>query len=442
MKTLLYGIYCFLTSALFFLLLPGFCIYIALTGKHRKGFTERLGFISQNIRLQLTGPVKIWIHAASLGEVRVAVSIIRSLKKIIPQSSILLSTTTEHGHAFALESFEGSVPVIFAPIDFIGSIKMALTQLKPDVMVFLETEIWPAWISEAKRMGCKILLLNGRISARSISQYTKFKFFFRVILGKVDFFSMISEEDASRIQSMGAPSDKIRINGNAKYDLLSDSASKEKEVEMRSVYNTHNDRPVIIAGSTRGGEEIKLLFAYQKILKRFPKALFIIVPRHLTRIQEIEHLIRSHGFRYQLRSSFDGIKNKRQAQIVIVDKFGELFSLYSIGDIIFCGASLVPLGGQNPLEAAIWGKVVFYGPYMDDFLDAKSLLESVEAGIVVDNEDILVKKAIWYLDNPEILQKTGDSAKAAVLMNRNAAERHARAILQFGLGNDCFGGQQ
>lgn len=431
MKTLLYGIYCFIASALFFLFLPVFGIYIVLTGKHRKGFTERLGFIPLNIRKKLTGPIRIWIHAASLGEVRVAISIIRSLKKIIPESSILLSTTTEHGHTFALEYFEGSIPVIYAPIDFIGSVKTALTQIRPEIMVFLETEIWPAWISEAKRMGCRILLLNGRISARSIGQYTKFKFFFRVILEKVDFFSMISEEDARRIQSMGARSHKIGINGNAKYDLLLDSASKEKEVEMRSVYNAQKDRPIIIAGSTRGGEEIKLLFVYQKILKRFPKALLIIVPRHLSRIQEIEHLIRSRGFRYQLRSSFDGIKNKRQAQIVIVDKFGELFSLYSIGDIIFCGASLVPLGGQNPLEAAIWGKVVFYGPYMDDFLDAKFLLESVEAGIVVDNEEILVQKAIWYLDNPEILKKIGDRAKAAVLMNRNAAERHAEAILDF-----------
>ncbi len=429
MKTLLYGIYCFLTSALFFLLLPVIGIYIGLTGKHRKGFIERIGLIPHNIRIQITGPIKIWIHAASLGEVRVAISIIESLKKSIPQSSILLSTTTEHGHTFAIESFKGRIPVIFAPIDFIGSVKIALTRIRPEIMVFLETEIWPTWISEAKRMGCKILVLNGRISARSIHQYTKFKFFFRVILEKMDFYSMISEEDARRIHSMGAQCEKIRINGNAKYDLLSDSTSKEKEVEMRNIYNAHKDRPVIIAGSTRGGEEIKLLHAYQKFLERFPKALLIIVPRHLNRVPEIEHLIRSCGFRYQLRSSFDGIKHKRQAQIVIVDKFGELFSLYSIGDINFCGASLVPLGGQNPLEAAIWGKVVFYGPYMDDFLDAKSILESVEAGIVVDDEEILVKKAIWYLDNPEILQQAGDRAKAAVLMNRNAAERHARAIL-------------
>jgi 3-deoxy-D-manno-octulosonic-acid transferase len=344
---------------------------------------------------------------------------------------MLLSTTTEHGHTFALQSFDGSVPVIYAPIDFIGSVKTALTQIRPEVMIFLETEIWPTWISEAKRIGCKTLLLNGRISERSIGQYMKFKFFFRTILEKMDFFSMISEEDAARIRSMGAQPHKIGINGNAKYDLLSDSASKDKEVEIRRLYNAHDNSPVIIAGSTRGGEEIKLLSAYKKILNRFPKSLLIIAPRHLNRIPEIEHLLKSHGFRYQLRSSLDGVTHRRQAQIVIVDKFGELFSLYSLGDINFCGASLVPLGGQNPLEAAIWGKVVFYGPHMEDFLDAKSLLESVGAGIMVDNEDILAQKAIWYLDNPEVLHSKGDRAKAAVLMNRHAASRHARAIIDF-----------
>jgi len=431
MKNLLYGIYCLLLSALFFLLLPIAGAYIISTGKHRKGFSERLGLIPLNIRKQFTGPIKIWIHAASLGEVRVAISIIRALEKFIPESSILLSTTTKHGHTFALETFEGRVPVIFAPIDFIGSVKMALTRLRPDVMVFLETEIWPTWIAEAKRMGCKNLLLNGRISARSIRQYKKFSFFFRVILEKMDFFSMISDEDASRIQSMGAQSKKIKVNGNAKYDLLSGSVFKEKEAEIKSVYNVQNNEPVIIAGSTRGGEEIKLLYAYKKILERFPEALLIIVPRHLTRVQEIGRLIGSHGFRYQLRSSFDGINHKRHSQIVIVDRFGELFSLYSIGDINFCGASLVPLGGQNPLEAAIWGKIVFYGPYMDDFLDATSLLESVEAGIVVDNEDILSQKVIWYLDNPEILRKSGERAREAVLSNRHAAEKHAGTILKF-----------
>ena len=429
MKNLLYGIYCFLISALFILLLPIVGIYIVLTGKHRKGFGERLGIIPLNIRKQFTKPIKIWIHAASLGEVRVAISIIRALEKFIPESSLLLSTTTEHGHSLALETFKGRLPIIFAPIDFIGSVKMALTRLNPDIMVFLETEIWPTWITEAKRMGCRNMLLNGRISARSVRQYKKFRFFFRIVLGKMDLFSMISEEDAIRIQSMGAQLEKIKVNGNAKYDLLSDSLSKEKEVEIRKVYNAQNNEPVIIAGSTRGGEEIKLLYAFKRILQRFPKALLIIVPRHLTRVQEIEHLVSSHGFRYQLRSSFDGIKHKRQSQIVIVDRFGELFSLYSIGDINFCGASLVPLGGQNPLEAAIWGKIVFYGPYMDDFLDATSLLESVEAGIVVDNEDILSQKILWYLEHPEILQKSGERARDAVLSNRNAAEKHAGTIL-------------
>lgn len=430
-NTFLYGIYCLLTSGLFFLLLPVFGIYTGLTRRHRKGFAERLGFIPLHIRQRLSGPARIWVHAASLGEVRVANSIIRALKRFAPEGTILLSTTTEHGHDLALELLGESVPVILAPLDFIGSVKVALTRVRPDVMVFLETEIWPAWISEAKRRGSKVVLLNGRISGRSVGWYLKFRSFFRDVLGKVDFFSMISKEDAERIRSMGAQPDKIRVQGNAKYDLLSDSTSEEKQAEMREIYKPPAGTPVIIAGSTRSGEESLLLKAFRQILTRYPRALLIMAPRHLNRVPEIEYVIKSRGFGYQLRSTFDGIARKREEQVVIVDKFGELFSLYSIGDINFCGASLIPLGGQNPFEPAVWGKAVFYGPYMDDFLDAKFLLESAGAGIVVDNEEVLAEKAIWYLDHPEILKKTGAKAREAVLLNGNAAERHARVVIDF-----------
>ena len=150
------------------------------------------------------GHPKIWIQAVSLGEVKVAASIIGALRRVIPNCSLILSTTTEHGRKLAEETFGKEIPVVYAPLDFVGSVRKALSTVRPDVMVFLETEIWPAWLFEARRMGIKTALVNGRISLRSIQGYLRLRVFFREVLKNFDVCSMILEGDASRIEAMGA----------------------------------------------------------------------------------------------------------------------------------------------------------------------------------------------------------------------------------------------
>jgi len=295
-------------------------------------------------------------------------------------------------------------------------------------MVFLETEIWPAWLAEAHRMEIKTALINGRISVRSIQAYLKFRPFFREVLQNVDFFSMILQGDARRIRKMGADPQRIEINGNAKYDLLAGQADPAMKTEMRQTLNLQPSQTVFVAGSTREGEEGMILDAYEIILKQFPDTILIIAPRHIVRIPLIESLLRGRGFTYQLRTRFERSGAKRTEPVVIIDTFGELQSLYSVGTINFCGASLVPKGGQNPLEAAVWGNAVFYGPSMEDFLDAKDLLESVDAGIQVSSPEILAERAIWFLNHPDALKSCGVRAREAVVKNRGAAEKHARVI--------------
>ena len=356
--------------------------------------------------------------------------IIQSLKQIIPQCSIMLSTTTEHGRKLALETFSEDIPVVYAPIDFIGSIRKALLRVRPDILVFLETEIWPAWIVEARRMGIKTALINGRISVRSIGGYLKLRPFFRQVLKNVDIFSMISDDDGKRIRTMGADPHKIKINGNAKYDLLTSLADPAMKKEMRQVLNLESSHFVFVAGSTREGEEEIVLDAYEKILKQFPEMILLIAPRHIERTPEIGSILERRGHKYQRRSQLAKNGIKRTESIVIINTFGELFKLYGIGTIVFCGASLVPLGGQNPLEAAVWEKVVFYGPSMEDFLDAKALLEEVGAGIPVSNSETLAQKAIWFMEHPNELKACNARARKAVERNQNAAKNHAQVIAE------------
>jgi 3-deoxy-D-manno-octulosonic-acid transferase len=425
---ILYRAYTLLTSSLFFSCIPLFWFYTRLSGRYRKNLKERLGYIPSDLLQILSGSPRIWIHAVSLGEIKVADSIVKALRQILPACSVLVSTVTEHGRELAIETFGDDIPVVYAPVDFIGSVRKALSLVHPDVLVFLETEIWPAWITEAHRMGIKTALINGRISARSIRGYLKFRPFFRRVLSNVDAFSMISAGDSTRIRAMGADPHKIEINGNAKYDLLASLADPAMATQMQKIMNLKSTSPVFVAGSTRGGEEAMVLDAYQKISKEFPDTVLIIAPRHIERTAEIRSLFERRGFRYQLRSEIDGTASKRTEQVVIINTFGELFKFYSISTVVFCGASLVPLGGQNPLEAAVWGKVVFYGPSMENFLDAKAILGEVGAGITVSSPEVLAEKVIWFLRHPDSLKALGARSREAVIGNQKAANKHASVI--------------
>jgi len=428
MKRLLQGAYTLLTGGLFMSCLPPFFIYTRLSGRYGENLRERLGYLPAHLSKKLSGSPRIWIHAVSLGEVKVAAPIIQALRRIMPDCSVILSTTTEHGRSLARQTFGDDVPVVYAPVDFIASVRTALSRVRPDILVFLETEIWPAWLAEARRRGIKTTLINGRISAKSLKGYLTFRPFFRQVLDNVDAFSMILSDDADRIRAMGADPGRIEANGNAKYDLLVSLADPAVALEMRQTLNLENGQRVFIAGSTREGEEAIVLEAYERIVRAFSDTVLILAPRHIGRTPAIKSLVERRGFRYQRWRELVKPGVKRSAPVVIIDTYGALFNLYSVGTIVFCGASLVPLGGQNPLEAAVWGKVVFYGPSMENFLDAKALLEKAGGGVPVSSPMHLAEQAIWFLRHPDALKKHGAKARQAVMKNQGAAHKHAEVI--------------
>lgn len=431
---LFYIIYIVITTVAFVVISPVLLLYALVSGRSLKGLNERLGWISQQGTDLSTGSPHIWIHAVSLGEVRVAEAIAGDLKRLLPDSSITVSTMTEHGRNLASEIFGKDVRVIYAPFDIILFVRMALKRINPDALVFLETELWPAWASEAKRKGIKIAVINGRISPRSFGRYLRLRPLFKYILSKFDAFSMISEEDKKRITSMGADPAKVFVNGNAKFDLLKGLAEPSVETKMRTLFNLKDTVPVLIAGSTRTGEDEIVIDAYKKIIGEFPDAVLFIAPRHIERSKDIAALLEKNRLDFQFRSDIKYPAVKRDRQVVIIDSFGELFRLYSIGTVIFSGASLVPLGGQNPLEAAIWGKPVLYGPSMEDFLDARALLEVNDAGIEVSNADMLAEKVIMLLKDKMLLEGYGSRARDSVLKNCKAAERHAAVVSNILIG--------
>lgn len=433
MINLAHTAYNLLSTGLFLTLFPPFLLYSRITGRHSKNMGQRFGLYPDQLVRNISGSPRIWIHAVSVGEVGAAIAIIKSLISLMPDCAIILSTTTENGQEFAknrlqTDRFQSKITCIYAPIDLIASTRKALSTLKPDILVCLETEIWPNWLIEAHRMGIKTAIVNGRISARTVKRYLKIRPLIEETLKHVDAFSMIRKEDAQRIEMIGAPTDRIEINGNAKYDLLLRQADESLKIKMKRLYNLNGDEPVFVAGSTRSREDKIIIDVYCKIVRAVPKTLLLIAPKYVERARHIENIVKKRGLVCQLRTDLDCKDRVRTAPVVIINTIGELQATYSIASIVFCGGSLVPLGGQNVLEAAVWGKPVLYGPSIEDFLDAKELFDRTGGGIQVKNGQDLAEKVIYYLTNPRQTAAIGRLAKKAVMLNREAATKHAAAM--------------
>ncbi len=426
---LAYKIYDVLVSILFILFFPLFLLYTLVTGKYRQGLWQRLGLYPASLKekLQLS-PCRLWIHAVSVGEVRVATALISSLREVLPSDFLfVLSTVTEQGQRIAREKLGDQAVCFFFPIDISWIVRRSLRLFDPKAVICLETELWPGFVHQAYRYGSKIILVNGRISMRSFVRYQKIKLFMQPVLKAFEHLSMIRDDDAERIIALGAERDKVVVQGNAKYDLLAQQARPEIEVAMRKRLGISPQDLIFIAGSTHTGEEEIILQAYQLLQKKYPDMLLIIAPRHIERIPEVEALLKNNGQSYR---KWSNLNVATRQSVILLDSVGDLFDLYSIGSIIFCGGSLIPYGGHNILEAAIWGKVVFYGPSMRDFLDAKMLLESVMAGVEIRDARDLVQKALWLLRNPDELQVRGAQGKKAVQASQGAARRQALLIKQ------------
>jgi 3-deoxy-D-manno-octulosonic-acid transferase len=395
-----------------------------------QGMDQRMGHFGNGEANRLGGAPKIWIHAASVGEVTVAGSMIDALRSIRPGCGIVLSTTTRHGHELALRNMAAGVTCIYAPLDFIPVVRRSLSVFKPDILTCIETEIWPNWLMEACRAGVKTVMVNGRISSRSIKGYLRFRSLFAAVFGRMDAFSMISKRDAERIRLMGAPEKKIEINGNAKYDQLIAGARQAQETGVREVFSLTGTETVLVAGSTHSPEEEMVLAAFERVSREFGDAILILAPRHVKRAPQVMQLAADRGLDCQLRTGLSAQARNRTAGVVVMDTIGELQAVYGVASMVFIGGSLTPLGGHNILEPAVWAKPVLYGPFMDDFQDAETLLANAGGGIQVKNSRDLADAILDLLHHPEKAADMGRRGREAVMTLGGAAERHAEVILR------------
>ena len=395
--------------------------------KYRHSFKQKLGLFPPGTFDGCSGKPRIWVNAVSVGEVVGVSSIVTAIKRTYPRSSIIVSTGTETGQRMAHQLIKEASCYIYFPLDIPWVVRRVLRAVRPDLFITAETEIWPNFLHYAKKMGVKTMLVNGRISERSVGRYYMWRFFFKKVLHNFDCLSMGSEIDAGRVKMIGAPEERVFITGNSKFDTLTSETSPVYETETRKKLNIGSEEDVFIAASVHRGEDELLINSYKRLLQEFPGLIFIIVPRHVERTPDIEKLLTRCGFdSYYLCS--EKLPRERTKSIIIVNTIGELFKIYSLGTVVFCGGSLVPKGGQNILEPAAWRKIVLYGPSMEDFLEGKKLLEEAGAGFVVRNVEEIVSISKRFLNNAGERKRRGEAGREAILKKGGAALKNAELV--------------
>jgi 3-deoxy-D-manno-octulosonic-acid transferase len=407
-------LYVLASYVLFAALFPVLSVY----RKTRHGLLQRLGFYAPGTLPTGSGPM-LWLHGASAGDLLALSPMFGPLRERFPGCRILLSTTTNTGYLMAKDRLAKQIDgVVYAPYDLWGATRRAVRAIKPDLLVLEYTEIWPNLIRAAKRSGARVAMTNGRFSPKNEGKY---RLFFSLIgnpLRDLDLFLMRQEEEAGRARSLGAPSERVWVTGNTKFDALAAAPAREDEALRRALGLTENAR-VLMAGSTHEGEEEDLLAVYRRLLSAHPELRLVIAPRYIDRAGRIAALAREAGLTVGLRSR----ENREGGQVVVLDTIGELARAYRLATVVFVGGSFTKRGGQNILEPAGQGKPVLFGPHMDNFRDSVQVLEG-RGGIQVRDAEELFQKLSELLAHPDKVTALGDQARAVVGQISGASRRN------------------
>jgi 3-deoxy-D-manno-octulosonic-acid transferase len=349
---------------------------------------------------------------------------LREIKRRFPGSAVILSTLTNSGYLMGKDRLREADAIVYAPYDLPGATRRAVKALAPDVLVLEYTEIWPNLIWAAKAGGARVVLTNGRFSPRRLAWYRALFGLIGNPLRALDLFLMREDDEAERALALGAPTDRVKVTGNTKFDALLSGAAGRAEDEPRLTLDLPEGAKVLIAGSTHDGEEPIVLSVFRRLLLDHPDLRLVIAPRYIERAARVLSLVQGEGLSVRLRSQG---KTSPAPRVIILDTIGELSSAYRLATLVFVGGSFTNRGGQNILEPAACGKPVLFGPNMDNFRDSVQILVG-RGGIQVNDAEQLFRVAHDLLGRPEKLAELGALAKAAVSQVSGASARNVDQI--------------
>lgn len=353
----------------------------------------------------------------SVGEVKAAAPLVQSIKREYPQVHILVTTMTPTGAQQVKDSLGEQATHKYIPYDFPGAVRRFLKQVKPLLVIVMETEIWPNLIRYTRARNIPLVYANVRLSERSFLGYKRFTSLLRPLLSQVNGFAVQSKADAERMKLLGASSDAVRVTGSIKFEIRLPASLQEIAKVLRREWGV--DRRVWVAGSTREGEEELVLTVYDRLKQKLPDLLLVLVPRHPERFNSVVKICLRSGFKIVRRSGSKGDVTAN-TDIYIGDTMGELQLFYAAADVVFVGGSLVPTGGHNVLEACAVGVPVVFGSHMFNFMDISHLTVERGAGTQVQNVDDLKIAVEKYLSDADLRFSAGEKGKELVEENRGA----------------------
>jgi len=394
-------------------------------GKNRRGWGQKwfgLGVTATALR------PRIWLHAVSVGEVNLLAPIMAELSKL-GDFNFAISTTTETGYELAQKKYPGHL-VFFCPFDFSWAVRRTLRNLRPEMVILAELELWPNWIRTARRMGVPVVVANGRLSEKSFAGYRRLRWFVQPMFRQLSLVLAQSNDYAQRFVALGTPAQRVVISGNVKFDNVDPQKGRVRAAEFALRYRFDDSQPVLVGGSTQPDEEEMLLTVFEQLRLEFPKLRLVLVPRHPEKTPQLEALLRKKIWSYERRSQAKPEEQVTKPDILVVDVIGELAAWWTLGTVSYVGGSLGSRGGQNMIEPAAAGSLVCFGPNTQNFRDVVELLLAQQAVAVVRNEDELRELVQRALTQPRWASEIGNKGAELVLQHRGAAAKTAEAILQ------------
>jgi 3-deoxy-D-manno-octulosonic-acid transferase len=390
-----------------------------LAGKSRPRFRDRLGR-----RLPELPRGGLWIQAVSVGEVELARRLIAELEQRSSELPLFLTATTATGLSLARRTLGDRLAVFPCPIDLPRPVSRVFDAARPRLVVLVETELWPEMLHQAFRRSVPVAVVNARLSPKSFAGYRRASGLLRSLLEPLTLVLARTSADADRFAGLGVPAERIVISGNIKYDAVGDERPLDWEDE---ILKAAGGRPIVIAGSTMEGEEALVLEALTDLRANGAAPFLIVAPRHPERFETVARLLADRGLSFG-RCSAPG-PLPAAADAFLIDTIGELARAYRLARIAFIGGSLVPTGGHNPLEPAVWGVPTLSGVHVHNFSEVYDELTAAGgARLVADVRELRAAAAAW-LDEPAFAAAAGKAGREVIERNRGATERTVDALL-------------
>jgi 3-deoxy-D-manno-octulosonic-acid transferase len=416
-----------LYSLMWWLALPAVLARLWWRGRKEPGYrlhwAERLGFYGPRQHHRQT----IMVHAVSVGETRAAEPLVDALLAEWPDCRVLLTHMTPTGRATgrALFARHGErVVQAYLPYDTGFMVRRFLRHFAPRLCILMETEVWPNLIQGCRDAKVPVALVNARLSERSLRRGQRFGGLMMDAARAITLVAAQTEADAARIRSLGAP--RVAVTGSIKFDVVPPQAALEKGAWLRAQSGT---RPVLLCASTREGEEALLLDAWERMAHKPAGLLLVIVPRHPQRFDDVAQLARARGLALVRRSQLEG--GVGAAEVLLGDSMGEMFAYYAACDCAYIGGSLLPLGGQNLIEACALGKPVLVGPHTFNFAQATDEAVAAGAAIRVPDAPELLRQAAQLIEHEAVRAQMGGNALAFAGRHRGATLRTVELLRQF-----------